>query len=209
MAIGGAAGNAAWEICLRDALTWSGRALLTGIASVWVGYVDILHRNIGALAPDALSLPLFVGFLLVMTMGPAYAVFELNSLVKYVEPRLRRRVPPPRREDLLSDVNRTRRRIRLLYLPLVSACALTIVLGGFQTLYSRGAGQWAERSIEIIRPHVTESEHLRLRATLRQATTAADFYSLEDSLHSLASKGGIALPAFASIRPSRAGGEPR
>lgn len=84
--------------------------------------------------------------------------------------------------------------------PLVFANALGYLLILSQLAYTRNAGNWVDRSIEILRPRVDALTHLELRAQLRSVETARQFYMLEARLHKLANSTDSVLPKFNVVR---------
>jgi hypothetical protein len=55
----GALGSGLWELALRDIFTGLGNLTLRFISTIWGGYVDLLHKKVGKLSTDILSLPTF------------------------------------------------------------------------------------------------------------------------------------------------------
>jgi len=65
--------------------------------------------------------------------------------------------------------------------------------------YSRRAGIWADRSIDIVSPRVSAEERLSLRAELRSVESARQYYALYERLNKIAKQNEIILPTFAPI----------
>lgn len=84
----------------------------------------------------------------------------------------------------------------------VGILILLIVIGAISAgdAYTRGAGVFVERSIEILAPNIPPDKHLQLRARYRSVDTPQKFYDLHDELQTLAKEKSVTLPKFSVIK---------
>jgi hypothetical protein len=190
-----ALGNGVWEWFLRDFLNWSGTALLKSGASLMAGYVDTLHQRIGlTLSNDTMAPTLAQSFFAVMPAS-AFAAWlllhraERRTAVDVATPAVSRHA----RKAAL------RRRLLLLIAVTVGLMMPATGLMLIEANYTRRAALWAERSIEIVAPAISENERLLLRAQLRAVQSADQFYKLYDRIRALKVPDGLKLPTFEPI----------
>jgi hypothetical protein len=203
----GALGSGFWELLLRDVILGLGNITLSLISTVWGGYVDLLHRDIGKLRSDQLVAPIFVVFMLAVITGPLFYVLIFLRRISYLVKSAAEDGDdhqPMTREQFLERMKVTRRQIVQQMVPLTIVSAFLYSVLFWQISYTRNAGVWAERSIEILRPHISTLEHDKLRSDLRAVEGAQRFYSLEARLHELAKTPAITLPTFTVIRKRNA-----
>lgn len=185
----GALGNGVWEWFLRDVVLWVANSSLRAVSLVWSGYVDALHRGIGStLSTDLLVSALAMTFWLLL---PWSAV----AVAHYVH-QVEKGNPYPRPPRLFGHQGLGRARwLTVVAILFVGVAFMAIV----QSDYRRRAAIWAERSIEIVAPNITERERLQLRAELRAVGSGLEFYRLYDHLRSLQPAAGLRLPPFEPI----------
>lgn len=203
----GALGSGLWELLVRDVIVGLGNITLSLISSVWGGYVDLLHRDIGKLRSDLLVAPIFIVFMLVLIAGPLFYVLlflRRNSRLIKDASEDGDDHQPMTREQFLERMKAIRRTIFRQMFPMTIVIAFLYSVLFWQIAYTRNAGVWAERSIEILLPHVSTQEHDKLRSDLRAVEGAQQFYSLEGRLRELAKTASITLPPFTVIRKRNA-----
>lgn len=202
----GALGSGLWELFLRDIILGLGNFTLSLISSVWGGYVDLLHRDVGKLRSDLLVTPLFAFFLVILIFGPWFYVKKLLSRVSYLRKELTITGDEASQslEQITCMVDTIRRKIFRILIPIIFCSSVMYAILGWQLTYTRNAGTWAERSIEILLPYVTPQEHNKLRSDLRMVETAEQFYALEKQLQAQARKASIRLPSFTIIKKPNA-----
>lgn len=197
----GALGSGLWELILRDVLFKLGNAVLSLLATLWGGYVDVLHHGIGKLRGDLLVVPIFATAIAVLVVGPWVLVYYLRRKVANIEQRaLGAPEPKPLTEaSFHNEIAKIRKMISWQFIPLVALFVAIIAIQVWQTQYTREASTWAEQSIEILAPNIGSQEVLRLRSQLRAVERANQFYLLEEKLREHAKHFSVDLPPFASI----------
>lgn len=207
----GAISSGLWELLLRDVVLGLGNWTLSIISSMWGGYVDLLHRDIGKLRDDLLILPILAFVMTFVFVVPWLAILILLRRIK----ALRRKVLEEEGEEegslnideIISKLSRLRKMVILILLPLTILSIINFLVIGWQLAYTRNAGVWADRSIEILAPYITNNEHLKLRSLLRAVETAEQYYKLEKELNEISMRVSIKLPEFTVIRKPGVRGE--
>ncbi len=196
----GALGSGLWDLVLKDVLSRLGNAVLSGISLVWGGYVDVLHGDIGKLEQDILILPFFTVLSVVVMFIPWMMIFQLLRELSKLNDSLDRSQQLGLREVPVPEWSRRlRTKVLGVLVPLSALTTLLFAVIAWQTLYTRGASNWAARSIEILAPHIAPQAQLELRSGLRRVDNAEKFYRLYGSLNSIAAQNGIVLPGFTPI----------
>lgn len=197
----GALGSGLWELILKDIFLGIGNQTLTLLSSLWSGYLDTLYQNVGKLQSDVLLIPIFSFFVGAGVLGPLYATQYLWRELASLERKASNsdRPDPTNILSIEQSIARVRRKIIRILLPLALVASAIFLVMTWQTLYTREASNWAERSIEIVAPHLKDDEHARLRASLRLISTAKEFSALRLALLSHAKEAGIELPEFKAV----------
>jgi hypothetical protein len=198
----GALGSGLWELALRDIFTGLGNLTLRLISTIWGGYVDLLHKKVGKLSTDILSLPTFSMVVVLILFGPwaliSIQLKRISRLRNMVTKKDDQEEPNP--EKLLKELDSLRKQVFRILIPLMAFTTLSYAITFWQITYTRDAGNWAEQSIEILRPYMPEREYIKFRSDLRAVSTADQFYKLETKLQETARKSSIKLPEFTVIR---------
>ena len=200
----GAIGSGLWEVVLSPLFDWFSEIFLNTFASMFSGYLDHLYEPVSR--EPGFSLLAFPALLLVVMIitAPWFAIYSIFRLANRIRGSIE---SPDRNEDedldeeaILKRVATLRRRTIIFLIPLIAASSIAYGEALFHTTHSWKAKIFIERSIEIISPHISAAEILRLRAEFRSIDSAEKFYKLEDTLRSIAKKNEISLPEFESIR---------
>jgi hypothetical protein len=174
------------------------------ISTIWGGYVDLLHKSIGKLNTDLLSLPTFAMVTGLVLFGPWFLIIHLLKRISRLKNHLTKKADEDEEvsnpEELLNEINSMRRRVFQLLIPVMVITTLFYAISFWQLGYTRNAGNWAEQSIEILRPYMSEREYVKFRSDLRAVSTADQFYKLETKLQEAARKSSTKLPEFTVIR---------
>lgn len=199
----GAVGSGLWELFLRDIVLAIGNWTLSSISSMWGGYVDLLHKDIGKHRDDLLTIPILAFVASITLVGPWLAVHHVLRRIT----RVKRDIEGDEKEEVLLDISdivlrvmQLRKTVLLVLIPLTVISTINFLIIGWQMAYTRNAGVWADRSIEILAPYILEKERLKLRSLLRSVETADQFYQLESELRELSSRVSVGLPKFTVIR---------
>ena len=197
----GALGSGLWELLLKDLFIGLGNITLSSIALLWGGYVDILHKNIGRMDSDLLTLSVYVIVVILIVFAPWLLIQKLMSMVSKLETLLQNTEAEQSGNDLpLPDlIGRIRKKIFRLLVPMAAFATAMFLIVNWQILYTREAGKWAERSIEILAPYTTVEERIRLISSLRQVESAKQFFALRHTLNAHANRAGIQLPKFTPL----------
>lgn len=158
----GALGSGLWELVLRDTFLWMGNITLTFISSIWGGYVDLLHRDIGKLHRDWLTFPLFAMAMTLLLFGPWLMLIRLLRRITRAKEKIAGKeshedISPEKALEELRDIRK--KSLRLL-IPFAIFSTLSYSILAWQTTYTRNTANWAERSIKIVRPYVTNHEYV-------------------------------------------------
>jgi hypothetical protein len=197
----GALGSGLWELLLKDLFVGLGNITLSFIAWLWTGYVDILHKNIGSADGDLLTLPVYAITVVTFVITPWLLIHKLMRMITKLEIHIQN----PEIDDPDSDIPVSerllsiRKRIFRKLFPLAALTTALFLILNWQLLYTREAGTWAQRTIEIIAPYVTIEERTRLISELRQVESAKQYFALRQSLVSHASRANIKLPKFTPL----------
>ena len=197
----GALGSGLWELLLKDLFVGLGNITLSLIGWLWSGYIDVLHKNIGEMDGDLLALPVFA-FTIVTVVGmPWFLIWKLMHMVAKIESRIQNKDIDHSDDDLpISEhLLRIRRKIFRLLFPLAALTTALFLILNWQLLYTRDAGSWTLRSIEIIAPYITIEERTRLISELRQVESAKQFFALHQTLVGHANLANIKLPKFTPL----------
>lgn len=222
-------GSALWEFVFRDSIVALGNCTLSLMSSLWGGYVDLLHRDIGKLRSDLLIVPIFIFVILILIFTP-FMVYhflviwmrranrewdemceEYGVSIDAAQGEVKRKRDGKTSDEIHAEIrgiiatgraklNSLRKLIYYGLLPCALAGVAVYTLVFLQGTYSRGAGVWADQSIEILRPYVSDHEHIKLRSSLRAISSAKQFYELEETLKAYAVKASVELPTFIVIR---------
>lgn len=204
----GALGSGLWDLFLKDAFLELGNLTLTFIVSLWGGYVDVLHRSIGKLHHDLLIVPLFALFIVAGLLIPWAMIWKLLSMISQLRERIFLRLREESNSQfsltekdipLTEEVQHLRTRTILFLVPFSVSITLLVAIMAWQLTYTRSASTWAEQSIEILAPYVTQQEHLKLRSDLRRVDNAEKFYFLHGTLRATANRNAVPLPSFMPI----------
>lgn len=216
--------SALWDFLFKNAFIALGGAMLGAIASVWSGYVDILHVDIGKLQADVLVLPIFSFLVAALIVGlVSYVIRTWGKLKKYEErvkkykERIARVLERPLINAPISEsiskleseleidpqiytmMAKLTRLIVWGLTPSVAILVFLIAIQAWQVTYTRSASTWSVQSIEILAPNIGNEEVVKLRSQLRQVITANQFYAFESALRAHAKKHAVQLPKFSSI----------
>jgi TRAP-type C4-dicarboxylate transport system permease small subunit len=200
----GAIGSGLWELFLGPLLHKASDFTLTTISSLFHGYVDFIYRGVSRNPSDYLALLPYTLIFTVLISFPWFGFLILlirtNQLIKDIQSPIEKDNSDLTPEKLSQKVRVTRKRILFIMLPLTIISTFIYLQEVIQTIHSRKAAIFIERSIEIVTPVIDQKTRLNLRAQFRAIETAKDFYSLEDKLRKIASDNNVKLPEFESIR---------
>lgn len=191
----GAIGSGIWELFLKGFFLWLGNSVLSLIASVWIGYIDILHREIGKLEEDILVLPLYSVFVVIYISAPWIAVIKLSKEISAVKinsnDQYKRHISEINISNRIKKIKRT---VNFLLIPMSALMTAIMIISLWQTVYTRSVCSWSKQSLEIIAPYVSEREMIVYKSQLRQVNGAEKFYKIYDSIIDVANKNNIILP---------------
>lgn len=194
----GALGSGLWELFLRNIFLGIGNWTLTLISSLWVGYLDDLYSSVGKLHTDVLLNPIFSFFAATGILGPLFLTLYFWREVSSLEQRQSNvgRAKAGSSEAVSEGISRIRRKILRVLLPVALSTSFMFLLMTWQSLYTREASNWSERSIEIVSPYIALDDRVRLRSDLRLVTNAKSFFALRNVLLAHAKRAAIELPKF-------------
>lgn len=188
----GAIGSGLWDVFLKNVLISTYVMTSTAIGSVFSGYLDSIHEDIGKANANEVSVMLFLLLMLTIVflniLGARF-IFLSYKRIKSDQPQKRFFFPSPKN-------------MRRMVVAVVSMSAFNVIAyshHAFETLYRLRAITWTERSIEIIRPSISDQDFLKIRAMYRSVDSADDFYALINTLRTHASNADIELPEFSAI----------
>lgn len=210
----GAVGSGVWEMLLRDLVLWVGYELMELVATIFSGYLEFLHHDIGQVRSNDLVLLPFVGWLTVMTIGPIFGVLLTLAEIKRVKSKLRdmkndlERESAIELEDLATRRSNLEAQVSRLYNWVkwlgTGFCIIAIFFAThnfLRALYVESARDFVERSIVVLTPHLKSQDVSNLWAQYRNIQDADSFYRLEERLRSYGKELGVQLPSqFESIK---------
>ena len=196
----GAIGSGVWELFLKDVLHYFGTLLL----KCWALHfsAESLYKNIGIGKFDYYGLVPFVILSAFLIVFPWMMALQICRSLNSIKDKM---------SGKKSDVdNNTEKKIIwmvkyknyvIAYSMIMALLSLIIYSSIFyRAIYREDAVTWVERSIDILAPYVGQDNAIKLRSEYRSVDNAQKFYSLENSLKEQATKHGVVLPEFKSIR---------
>lgn len=190
----GAIGSGVWELFLKDALTSAFVMFSSAIGLVSSGYLDAIHEDIGKANTNEVGVYLFLFLMLMIVfLNILGARFVLRTYKKL-------KSETPSRPASITPKKAKRMVILVGLMSVFNVIAYSEAT--FTNLYRIRAVTWTERSIEIVRPNISELEFLKLRAQYRSVASAQAFYALIHALRDYASRTKTTLPEFSAIGDS-------
>ena len=198
----GAIGSGLWEVFLGDFFQYLLNTILRLLASIFHGYLDVLHSRIGHGPVGRTSGILFFSMMTIFLVLLFSYLIRSYLLIKKYETKCFSEEESKKLNDIPSTDKV--KSLKTKYLTIIFLFAIPIA-GLFFTIiarefYTYKAATFIERSIEIVSPHCSNKKILELRASYRSIDMANKYYELENELYELANKNNISLPAFISIK---------
>jgi hypothetical protein len=199
----GAIGSGIWELLIKPSIKFLVSVSVSGIASIFNGYLDMVYRTVSRNPFDTFDFVLSL-FLICMCL-PWVLMFSHWILLKddledIESPDDQDESEECAKDNLISEIKGMQRSVTHKMIPVLIIATVLLWLPISVSIYSRSAAIFLERSIEIVAPYISEQERLGLRARFRSIETASDFFQLEESLRLLADKHSAELPEFEAIR---------
>ena len=194
-------GNALWEFVFRSIFNWIGMSILTGLAFVFSGFVDILHAGIGGATIDPYPYRFWVQMAYCMFFG--ILTGYLAAHVGHINRRVKGTIEEESAGDLLTSEKKNLRSGKYFFVLVMCAYFLFFMVMTTREGYVSNACKFVERSIEMLAPKLSETQVLELRAKYRGVDNSEKFYSLETEIKGLSQKQGVKIPDFKSIKPKR------
>jgi hypothetical protein len=201
----GAIGSGLWDVLLGPAFHKLSSLSLGIMFSLFHGYADHVYSHVSR-DPMAL-LSLFPYMALVVGGGIFFPWGAIVFMLRTITRAKKRILPHDEEEDvgltpveMLKRLDKARKLVFTGLLPLALISSLLYAEELIDTIHATDAYIFVDRSLEILAPHIDESQRLQLRAQLRSIESASDFYALEDSIRSIASTNHLKLPNFKSVR---------
>lgn len=197
----GSFGSGLWELLLRQRVLWLGDKLLILVSAVFTGYLDVIYGGVSPHYLESLAIWPYLLIWMGFTFGPWFLIWRGTRSLRGMEHLLESPASSlDSKPPTLLELHKYRRVFIRIGIPLALLTSLFYSGMLLTDAYTIRAGSFLERSIEIVAPHVDDTQRLQLRADFRAIETAADFYRLEDRLRSIAKQAAIKLPDFNSIR---------
>ena len=205
----GAVGSGLWDLALSPFLRWFVSVFVDAVSSVYTSYIDSLHGRIGAGFADYISLLPFVVWMTAFVLFPWAALLyafrglrqitaEITSLMKKANGETDEKQVTP--EGLLQRVVKLRKKLLIIAIPCCLVISLLYMSTFIEGIYTYKAGRYAQRSIEMLAPCVSNQMVLELRAEFRSVDSAQKFYDLDERLRGIAEEHGVVLPDVWIIR---------
>lgn len=178
----GAIGSGLWDLFLRDILLNIVSVMISIADYLFVGYADSLYSQIGKGQNNGGFLALLLPTL--ATLG--VIIFPWLFYLKYFH---------------ITSINSSFKNNKLAYLFIFFAITINILYSYryFNTMFNYTAVTYIERSIEIVRPHINETEFIKLRAEYRSIETKKQFSSIYFKIIKIAELNNVKLPNFSPL----------
>jgi hypothetical protein len=213
----GAVGSGAWTLIGEPLIQIFGRAVVRTISWFSATYLDSIYSEVGKGIYDknsSLLLSVFTGFFIAFWTIAPFEIHlrwkKLTNKILSLERKLaafRNGIASPESneqtpEQTLADARRIGRKLRVFFLILVLWAPLSIaweVSSLYRNIYSSSAVIYLERSIEILAPHLSDADLLKLRASYRAINRRDQFIALYSQLVATARANNVELPQFSPI----------
>jgi hypothetical protein len=187
----GALGSGLWELFLSDLFFWFGNFVIEIASLLSEEFKNGLYDKVsnGSMVaflrvPVVISIGLIVAF--------PFALLFSSVLAKYADSIKVKRTSP----DQAISKKEVKHNFRIALAALMLFFYVFVI---FQSLYMTSAANFVEKSLDIVAPHITENEYLKLRSQFRSVKSAQDFYNLYDALKIIEKTSNVELPEFEPI----------
>ncbi|HCE3215920.1 TPA: hypothetical protein NGS02_004536 [Vibrio parahaemolyticus] len=180
----GSLGSGLWDLFLKDSLFFILQWVTNIADSIFVGFADSFYSDVGKASQPMLTVlvPIFM-------VVAVIAFTWFNTVMYFVQSS----------KDYTPSPNKSRKRVPFLsvFFP-VMTCLITATYGHalVSDVYNFKVSNYVERSIEILRPGISESKYIELRAQYRQVETRDQFQELFNELINLEEQSNVVLPKF-------------
>lgn len=214
----GAIGSGAWSLLGEPLIQVIGSGAVRLIAWFSTTYLETVYSEVGmglhensALTLQGLFTGAFVMFWVAIPIDTYGRWKRLSKRISLLKANIKAikegdisKVPPEEEtpEEVIADATRFTRQLRAFFgiSVVVAPVAVTILLAdAYRNSYLVSASVYLERSIEIVAPHLSGNEYLRLRASYRSITTREQFMRLHQQLVEDARINSVQLPAFSPL----------
>ncbi len=191
----GVLGSCLWDVLIKHIVYKFGNLFFTLMISIHSGYVDTLYRDVGSQANIFLYIPSFVIFAVSLTF-PFIVYMQLRRLFKAID----KLVEPIETHISKFDewmISLCCKKRKLLYITVVGGYAVLSILfidEFIRWVSCQGAVNYIERSIEIVRPALSEDKYIKIRSDFRQIDNAEKTQLVISELFSIADDNGYVLP---------------
>ena len=190
----GAIGSGLWERVLSPAVDWGYRTAIGAFGKAATRYVDHLYSKVGygLHERDAATLFAFVALTIV--------VVNLGAILwlVWLQNRLRTGTVISL-QSIRLPVWSWRRPTFWIFLLMCAFNAVAYSESVLDDTYSFRTVVWTERSLEIVRPQIPDTEFVSLRAQYRSTEDARSFRVLWIRLTTIAAQHRIVLPKFVPV----------
>ena len=126
----GALGSGLWELLLKDLFIGLGNFTLSILTTVWSGYVDILHKDIGKMDSDLLTVPVYAAVIVFLFGMPWFLIYGLMRKLSKYEQRFRNPSLNQAEDDLPVPelISRVRKKIHRLLVPLATLATVMLLI---------------------------------------------------------------------------------
>ncbi|MEW6014378.1 MAG: hypothetical protein AB1690_03545 [Candidatus Zixiibacteriota bacterium] len=206
----GAIGSGLWDVLLSPIFEFLSTAFLSMLASIFEGYVNNLHREIGFAETERFTLLPYLILITFLLMYPWIMLFvalrkwKFWSDFSHSDDQIASNVQRQRRKSIMQSLGlwmlSRKRRVIIFFTAWGTVMTLGLMSISLMDWYTHKACIYVERSLEILAPSISSEEFLALRAAYRSVDSAEKFYSLDNRLRTLASARGLVLPVFTAIK---------
>ncbi len=202
---GGVLGSFLWESYLSVFLKWLSSSSLKLLSSLFSGYLDSLHSGIGNDPSALLSFLPFLFLMITVISSPWVFLLIFRIETRHISKYVTEEESNKMYKDYISKDSYESSiyyKKAVTYVAIAVGITATLVFGNIlnKTGYIYEASSFVEKSIDILAPHLSNTETLELRAKYRLVDNAEQFYELEDILNEMALESNVKLPTFESIK---------
>lgn len=214
----GAVGSGVWTLIGEPLIQILGSAAVRIIGWFSTTYLDSIYSEVGKGIYDknaSLLHSSFTGFFIAFWMIAPFEIHsrwkKLTHKISSIENKLQAvnngtGSPESNKEEapeqVLADAKRIAGKLRIFFLILTFLAPLPIaweISSLYRSTYSSSAVIYLERSIEILAPHLSDADRLKLRASYRAIERRDQFIAFHEQLVNTAGAKSVDLPMFSPI----------
>jgi hypothetical protein len=192
----GALGSGLWDIFLKDLVYNAGNLFVEISSHFYSGYIDSLYENVGKRG----SVLQYISSIFIITFIIFVPVFYLIIFLRIYKRLKRSEVSEDDNKKidfttkLVISLMKSKKRIYVFILAITLPISLVYTNILIKEITNISANNYIERTLEIIRPNIEESQYILMRSEFRQIDNKEKFESLYFKIKGIALQENIKLP---------------